>query len=57
MIPCTSHLVANPMLGLRHEGTLVDMDSKDSNLLSSMVNEGLIGSTCSLLDLSLPSIV
>jgi len=37
-------------------GTLIDMNSKDYNLLSSMVNEGLIGSTCSLLDLSLPSI-
>ncbi len=52
---CTSHLITNPMLGLQHGGTLVDMDSKDFYLLSNMVNEGLIGSTCSLLDLSLPS--
>jgi len=36
--------------------TLIDIYSKDSNLLSSMVNERLISSTYSLLDLSLLSI-
>jgi hypothetical protein len=35
--------------------TLIDMNSKYSNILSSMVNEGLIGSTYSLSNLSLPS--
>ncbi len=38
-------------------GTLIDMNSKDSNLLFSMVNEGLTCSTCSLSNLSLLSIV
>jgi hypothetical protein len=38
------------------KGTLVNMNSKDSSLLSNMVNERLIGSTYSLLDLSLSSI-
>ncbi len=37
------------------KGTLVDMNSKYYNLLSSMVNERLTSSTCSLLNLSLPS--
>jgi hypothetical protein len=37
------------------KGTLVDMNSKDSNLLTSMVNEGLTCSTYSLSDLSPPS--
>jgi hypothetical protein len=35
--------------------TLIDMNSKDSNLLSNMVDEGLTGSTCSVSNLSLPS--
>ncbi len=42
------------MCGVR--GTLVDMNSKYSNLLFSMVNERLTSSNYSLLDLSLPSI-
>ncbi len=37
------------------KGTLIDMNSKNSNLLSNMANEGLTSSTCSLLDFSLPS--
>jgi hypothetical protein len=37
------------------KGELTYKNYKDYNLLSSMVNEGLIGSTCSLLDLSLSS--
>ncbi len=37
------------------KGTPVDHNSKDSNLLSSIMYEGLTCSSCFLLDLSLPS--
>ncbi len=38
------------------KGTLINMNSKDLNILSNMVNERLISSTYSLLNISLPSI-
>jgi hypothetical protein len=37
------------------KGTLVNMNSKDFNILSNIVNEWLIGSSCFLSNLSLPS--